>query len=94
MVKTTRLLIRLALAVPSKHQASLSLHSIHKFRGVRLRSWNSERPLVFVAVVLQTTPGVCRAKDISPGRQHRGADAYASHPKWRPRPREGSLLLQ
>jgi hypothetical protein len=36
----------------------------HEFRGVRERLWNSERPLVFVATVLQTTPGVRRAKDI------------------------------
>jgi hypothetical protein len=35
-----------------------------EFRGVRERLWNSERPLVFVATVLQTTPGVRRAKDI------------------------------
>ena len=35
-----------------------------EFRGVRERRWNSERPLVFVATVLQTTPGVRRAKDI------------------------------
>jgi hypothetical protein len=35
-----------------------------EFQGVRERRWNSERPLVFVATVLQTTPGVRRAKDI------------------------------
>ncbi|KAI2506075.1 hypothetical protein MHU86_8396 [Fragilaria crotonensis] len=35
-----------------------------EFRGVRERRWNSERPLVFVATVLQTTQGVRRAKDI------------------------------
>ncbi|KAI2494156.1 hypothetical protein MHU86_20388 [Fragilaria crotonensis] len=35
-----------------------------EFRGVRERRWNSERPLVFVATVLQTTPGVRRSKDI------------------------------
>ena len=37
---------------------------VAEFRGVRDRLWNSERPLVFVATVLQTTPGVRRAKDI------------------------------
>ena len=35
-----------------------------EFRGVRERRWNAERPLVFCAVVLQTTPGVRRARDI------------------------------
>jgi hypothetical protein len=35
-----------------------------EFRGVRERRWNSERPLVFVSVVLQTTSGVRRARDI------------------------------
>jgi hypothetical protein len=35
-----------------------------EFRGVRARRWNSERPLVFVAVILQTTPGVKKARDI------------------------------
>eukprot|EP00957_Ditylum_brightwellii_P022079 1665577-Ditylum_brightwellii.AAC.1 len=28
-----------------------------EWRGVRGRAWNSERPLVFAAVVLQTAPG-------------------------------------
>ena len=37
---------------------------VHEFRGVRERLWNSERPLVYVATILQTTPGVRRAKDI------------------------------
>jgi hypothetical protein len=36
----------------------------NEFRQVRERKWNSERPLVFVAVVLQTTPEVRRARDI------------------------------
>jgi hypothetical protein len=36
----------------------------HEFQGVRERRWNSEHPLVFVAVILQTTPGVRRSKDI------------------------------
>jgi hypothetical protein len=35
-----------------------------EFRSVRDRHWNSEQPLVFVAMVLQTTPGVHRSKDI------------------------------
>jgi hypothetical protein len=35
-----------------------------EFRGVRERSWNSERPLVFISVILQTKKGVRRAKDI------------------------------
>ena len=35
-----------------------------ELRGVRIRHWNSERPLVFVATVLQATPGVRRSKDI------------------------------
>jgi hypothetical protein len=35
-----------------------------EFQGVKARSWNSERPLVFAAVVLQTAPGVKRARDI------------------------------
>jgi hypothetical protein len=36
----------------------------HEFAQVRERNSNSERPLVFVAVVLQTSPGVRRAQDI------------------------------
>ena len=35
-----------------------------EFHGVRQRKWNSERPIVFVAVVLQKTPGVTAAHDI------------------------------
>jgi hypothetical protein len=35
-----------------------------EFKGVQARQWNSEHPLVFVSVVLQTTPGVKRARDI------------------------------
>jgi hypothetical protein len=35
-----------------------------EFRGIRERLWNSERPLMFAATVLQTTQGVRRAKDI------------------------------
>ena len=35
-----------------------------ELRGVRTRRWNSERPLVFVAVTLQSTPGVRRSADI------------------------------
>ena len=37
---------------------------VSEFCGARERRWNSERPLVFVATVLQTTPGVRRSKDI------------------------------
>ena len=37
---------------------------VAKFRGVRELHWNSERPLVFIATVSQTTQGVRRAKDI------------------------------
>jgi len=35
-----------------------------EFDGIIARKWNSERPLVFVAVVLQTQAGVSRAQDI------------------------------
>ena len=35
-----------------------------ELRGVLNRNWNSERPLVFVHVVLKNTLGVCRARDI------------------------------
>jgi hypothetical protein len=42
-----------------------------EFRGVKTRDWNSERPLVFVSVVLQTTPGVKRARDIRKRLTHR-----------------------
>jgi hypothetical protein len=35
-----------------------------EFQGARERHWNSERPLVFAATILQTTPGVRRSKDI------------------------------
>jgi hypothetical protein len=37
---------------------------VAEFWGVRERTGNSERILVFCAVVLQTTPGVLRARDI------------------------------
>ena len=37
---------------------------IDEFRGVRERKWNSERPLIFAAVILQRSPGVRRAQDI------------------------------
>jgi hypothetical protein len=36
----------------------------NELRGVRSRHWNSERPIVYVATVLQSTPGVRRSKDI------------------------------
>ncbi|WP_288991947.1 hypothetical protein [uncultured Marinobacter sp.] len=42
-----------------------------EFDGVRARTWNSERPLVFVAAVLQTAPGVKRARDIRRRIMHR-----------------------
>jgi hypothetical protein len=42
-----------------------------EFRGVTSRDWNSERPLVFVSVILQTTPGVKRARDIRKRLTHR-----------------------
>jgi hypothetical protein len=35
-----------------------------EFCGVRERHWNSERPLLFAATILQTTPGVRRSRDI------------------------------
>ena len=35
-----------------------------EFQGARERKWNSERPLVFAATILQTTPGVRRSQDI------------------------------
>jgi hypothetical protein len=38
---------------------------------VQARTWNSERPLVFVAVVLQTTPRVRQAGDIRKRITHR-----------------------
>jgi hypothetical protein len=44
-----------------------------ELRGVRDRRWNSERPLVFVATILQTTPGVRRSKDI---RSHASRTTY------------------
>jgi hypothetical protein len=40
-------------------------------RGLQAHTWNSERPLVVVAVVLQTTPGVKRARDIRKRLTHR-----------------------
>jgi hypothetical protein len=42
-----------------------------EFSGVQERLWNSERPLAFVSVVLQTTPGVKRARDIRKRLTHR-----------------------
>jgi hypothetical protein len=42
-----------------------------EYRGVQAHTWNSEQPLVFVAVVLQTTPGVKRARDIWKRLTHR-----------------------
>ena len=41
----------------------LSIYT-HKLRSVRARKWNSERPLVFVSTILQSTTGVRRSKDI------------------------------
>jgi hypothetical protein len=37
---------------------------VDEFQGVLDRKWNSERALVFVMVVLQSTPHVRRARDI------------------------------
>jgi hypothetical protein len=42
-----------------------------EFSSVQARTWNSERPLVFVAAVFQTTPGVKRARDIRKRLTHR-----------------------
>ena len=43
----------------------ITLFTPQELRGVcTSRLWNSERPLVFVATILQTTPGVRRSKDI------------------------------
>jgi hypothetical protein len=39
--------------------------------SVRALAWNSERPLVYVAVILQTAPGVKRARDIRRRLEHR-----------------------
>ena len=35
-----------------------------ELRGVRERSWNSERPLIFIATMLQREEGIIKAKDI------------------------------
>ena len=35
-----------------------------EFRGVRERLWNVERPMVFMGVILQTTPGARKAQKI------------------------------
>lgn len=42
-----------------------------EFQGIISRTWNSERPLVFASVILQTTPGVKRARDIRKRLTHR-----------------------
>jgi hypothetical protein len=42
-----------------------------EFSGVQARTWNSELPLVFVAIILQTTPGDKRARDIPKRVTHR-----------------------
>ena len=34
------------------------------FQGVRHRKWNSERPLMFTKLILQTMPDVKKSKDI------------------------------
>ena len=35
-----------------------------EFRGIRDRRWNSERTMIFAAVILQKAKGVTKAKDI------------------------------
>ena len=35
-----------------------------ELRGARYRRWNMERPMVFMGVILQTTPGGCMAHKI------------------------------
>ena len=42
-----------------------------EFEGVEERRWNSERPLVFAAVILQSTPEVKKSKDIRARLEHR-----------------------
>ena len=42
-----------------------------ELRGVRERKWNSERPLVFLAVVLRRRPGCTRSRDIKRRVEHR-----------------------
>ena len=49
-----------------------------EFRGVRDRKWNSERPLVYAKAILQTTPGVKRAKDIR-ARLEKRMDLWDEH---------------
>jgi ribosomal protein L16 Arg81 hydroxylase len=34
------------------------------WQGVRKRKWNSERPLMFAKLILQTTPDVKKSKDV------------------------------
>jgi hypothetical protein len=34
------------------------------WKGVRLRDWNSERPLIFAKLILQTTTDVRKCKDV------------------------------
>ena len=59
-------------AVPKGNVGRRFVNTLAKeFDGVRARTWNSERPLVFVAVVLQTTPGVKRSRDIRRRLGHR-----------------------
>jgi hypothetical protein len=36
----------------------------HEFCQAREQKWNSEKPLIFAAVVLQLTPEVRQAKDV------------------------------
>jgi hypothetical protein len=59
-----------------------------EFHGIRARTWNSERLLVYVAVILQTTPGVKRAlvrgQVHCPRRRHRGGGAEQARPAPRP----------
>lgn len=81
---------------------------IREFRGVRERRWNSERPLVFQAVVLQRRKGVTAAKDIRSLLQQKmdlwdkgkiptlladmEAESRLRHAQGRPVPREDRLF--
>jgi hypothetical protein len=66
-----RLWLRMVQLAPTRYavpKGAVGRRFLHRltleFQGVRKRTWNCEHPLVFAAVILQTTPGVCRAKDI------------------------------
>ena len=42
-----------------------------EWQGVRYRSWNSKRPVVFAHIILTETPGDCQAKEIWARISHR-----------------------